>query len=314
MHPSTLAKALVDLSFLGGCILSPLTFAPLLWPRKKILVVCLLSAIGGFLIATGRIRLGEILWPHDFYQHWFLVGAQMTLFIAAGFSLLVLAAADTWKHRDAGSLLLMLWVFGTFIFTGFVNWIINARSLLPLVPAAGILLARRVDELQTTSTRWRPIALALPFAIAGAISLWLTWADTKLANSARTAATVIAQKTRDQPGTVWFTGHWGFQYYMELLGAHPVVVNDPPHRPGDYLAVAGDRAFFELRPRFITSSDVIQVPVNLGITTTESNLGAGFYSSDLGPLPFAFGPVPPERYTLLRLGTKSTANGSGASP
>ncbi len=144
-HASILANALVDFSFVGGCTLPALTFAPFIWPRKKILAVCVLSVLAGFLISTGRIGLGETLGPSDFYRHWFLVGIQLSLFIAAGFSVMALAAADTWKRKNAESLLLMLWVLGTFIFTGFVNWTINARSVLPLIPAAGILLARRVD-------------------------------------------------------------------------------------------------------------------------------------------------------------------------
>jgi hypothetical protein len=62
---------------------------------------------------------------------------------------------------------------------------------------------------------------------------------------------------------------------------------------------------FEVRPEFVASRDVIQIPMRLGITTIQSELGTGFYSSDLGPLPFAIGPVPPERYELIRFGTKS---------
>ncbi|MFZ0277999.1 MAG: glycosyltransferase family 39 protein [Candidatus Sulfotelmatobacter sp.] len=306
-HASILANALVDLSFVGGCALPGLTFAPLIWPRKRILAVCLLSALTGFLISTGRIGLGETLGPSDFYRHWFLVGIQLTLFIAAGFSVMALAAVDAWRRRDADSLLLMLWVLGTFIFTGFVNWTINARSVLPLIPTAGILLARRVDALRAPSMhwRWRPAMLAIPLALAGAVSLWLTWADMELANSARTAAALIEQKTRNQPGTVWFMGHWGFQYYMESFGARAVAVNDPPRRPGDYLAVAESARLFEMRPEFVTSRDVIEIPMRLGVTTAQSQLGAGFYSADTGPLPFAIGPVPPERYELIRLGRKS---------
>ena len=302
---SALAKALVDLSFVGGCTLPALTLAPLLWTRRKIFAVCVASGIAGFVIGVGRIALGEMLWPFDFYPHWFLVGIQLTFFIAAGFSVMALAATDAWKRKDADSLLLMLWVFGTFVFTGFLNWAINARSVLPLIPAAGILLARRVDVLRATSTRWRPAMLAIPLAVAGAVSLWLTCADTELANSARTAAAQIEQKTRNQPGTVWFLGHWGFQYYMESFGARPVVVDDPPQRPGDFLATAGGRLLFEVRPEFVASRDVIQIPMRLGITTIQTELGTGFYSSDLGPLPFAVGQVPPERYELIRLGTRS---------
>jgi 4-amino-4-deoxy-L-arabinose transferase-like glycosyltransferase len=300
---SALAKALVDLSFIGGCTLPALTLAPMVWPRKKLLAVCVASAIAGFLISRGRIGLGEMLWPFDFYRHWFLVGVQLTLFIAAGFSVLMLAAADAWKRKDADSLLLMLWVGGTFIFTGFLNWAINARSVLPLIPAAGILLARRVDMRRATSLRWRPAMLAIPLAVAGAASIWLTWADTELANSARTAATLIEQKTWNHPGTIWFTGHWGFQYYMESFGARAVAVDDPPQRRGDFIAMARNDRLFEMRPEFVGSCDVIQIPMRLGITTIQRELGSGFYSSDLGPLPFAIGPVPPERYELIRLGS-----------
>jgi len=304
---SALATTLVDLSFVGGLILPALTLAPVLWSRKKILAVCVASGIAGFLIAQGRIGLGAMFWPFDFYQHWFLVGTQLTFFIAAGFSVLALAATDAWKNKDADSLLLMLWVFGTFFFTGFLNWAINARSVLPLIPAAAILIARRLDAMQTSSIRWRPAMLAIPLAVAGAVSLWLAWADTELANSARTAATLIEQRTRDQPGKVWFMGHWGFQYYMESFGARPVVVNDPPQGPGDFLAIAERDRLFEIRPEFVSSRDVIQIPMRLGITTVQRELGTGFYSSDLGPLPFAIGPVSPERYELIRLGSKSTS-------
>jgi hypothetical protein len=37
------------------------------------------------------------------------------------------------------------------------------------------------------------------------------------------------------------------------------------------------------------------------LATLNPRLGAGFYLDDWGPLPFAFGRVPPERYVLLEL-------------
>ena len=306
---SIFAKLFVDLSFVGGCMLPALALAPLLWLRRKILAVCGLSAIAAFLLATGRIDLGGMLGPPRFYQHWFSVGIHLTFFIAAGFSLLALATVDAWRHREASSFLLMLWVFGTFIFTGFLNWTINARSVLPLIPAAGILLARRLDgpqpiSLRPTSLRWRPALLAISLAVAGSITLWLTWADAHLGNSARTAADLIERQTHDQPSTVWFTGHWGFQYYMESFGARPVVLDDPPHHSGDFLAVSPQTSLFEIRPNLITATDVIQIPMHLGITTIQGDLGAGFYSFDVGPLPFAIGSRQPERYELIRLGPK----------
>ena len=298
-----LANAFIDLGFVGGCTLPALTLAPFLWRWKKILVVLMVSGIAGFLIGTGQIRLGESVGLRDFHEHTLSVAVHLSLFIAGGFSVMALAATDAWKHRDTDSLLLMLWVFGTFIFTGFVNWSINARSILPLIPAAGILLARRIDALQSASKPWRPATLVIPLALAGAVSIWLTWGDTEMANSARTAARLIEQKTHTQPGTVWFMGHWGFQYYMESFGARPVVVQEPPSRPGDFLAeVENSLSLVDIRPEYISSRDVFRIPIRLGITAMQGKLGAGFYASDVGPLPFAIGRVPDERYELLHLG------------
>jgi hypothetical protein len=300
---SFLANFFVSVGFVGGCTLPALTLAPFLWSRKKILFVLVVSGIAGFLIGTARIGLGGTNGLRDFHAHAVSVGMHSTFFIAVGFSVLALAAADAWKHRDADSLLLMLWVFGTFIFTGFVNWSINARTVLPMIPAAGILLARRIDTMRAASMRWRPAMLGAALALTGAVSIWLTWADTELANSARTAAMLIEQKTRNRPGAVWFMGHWGFQYYMESFGARPVVVQEPPSRPGDYLAeVENSLSLVDIRPEYVTSREVFRLPMRLGISTMQGKLGAGFYASDVGPLPFAIGQVPAERYELLTLG------------
>jgi hypothetical protein len=44
------------------------------------------------------------------------------------------------------------------------------------------------------------------------------------------------------------------------------------------------------------------------VTTMASALDAGFYSSFWGPLPFAFGPVPPESYEFFRLEPRGTVS------
>ena len=43
------------------------------------------------------------------------------------------------------------------------------------------------------------------------------------------------------------------------------------------------------------------------VAPMRRELGAGFYSSSWGPLPFALGYVPPERYLLLRLAPPANA-------
>lgn len=298
---SGLAMGLVGSSFLGGCMLTGLTFAPVLWSRKQILIGSMLTAIAAFPLSSGWLNLGITMAPRDFHERHVWVGVQLAFCIAGGISILALAIADTWKRRDADSLFLLLWVFGTFVFAGFLNWVTNARSILPLLPAAGILLVRRLDAVRTTSPRSFIARRAVPLVVAGILSIWITWGDADLANSERKAATLIAAKTANRSGTVWFEGHWGFQYYMESFGARPIDLNHLSYEAGDSIAFFNNFLLFEVRPEFLASRDIIEIEIPRRTTTLQPKLGAGFYSSEWGPLPFAIGTVPPERYYLVRL-------------
>jgi len=138
--------------------------------------------------------------------------------------------------------------------------------------------------------------------VSGFIGLWISRADAELANSARTAAAICLEKTSGKESTVWFEGHWGFQYYMESRGAHPVDFNDPQAHPGDFIVIpVNNIQLAAIAPQFIASSESFELPLRSGASTICRNLGAGFYSSYWGPLPYAFGPIPPERYVIVRL-------------
>jgi 4-amino-4-deoxy-L-arabinose transferase-like glycosyltransferase len=305
---SGLAKGLVDLSFAGGCALCALTFAPLLWSRKQRLAAGAVSLVAGFSVSLGWVSLGAALSPRDFHERWAVVGLQLAICIAAGISVLALAAADVWKRRDPGGLFLFLWVWGTFIFAGFLNWTNNARSVLPLIPAVGILLARRIEAVGMTASSWLRVKLAIPLIVSGVLSFWIGWADADMANSARSTAGLVASQCAEEnrangSATVWFEGHWGFQYYMQSLGARPVDLEHFEFRPGDFLVIPENGVtLFDVRPSFLASRKVIETKMPSGIATVQGKLGAGFYSSDWGPLPFAIGRVPAERYVLLRFG------------
>jgi len=81
--------------------------------------------------------------PRWFYRNPALVNVQLMLCIAGGISVFALATSDLWTDRDSSSLLLFLWVMGTFLDAVFVHWQVNARALLPLIPATAILIAPR---------------------------------------------------------------------------------------------------------------------------------------------------------------------------
>ena len=296
------SQTLVGLAFAGGCALPVLTCTPLLWSRRKIAAGGLLSGLLALAFFRGWINLGTAYasqnWAHD---HLAWVSIQMLFYMAGGISLFALAIADVRKSKDAASLLLLLWVFGTLVFAIYLNWAVTARSILPMVPAAAILIARRLDQLQLPPALRSPLILIVPLLVSGAVSLWVTSGDKALANTARMMANYIHQTTPNESETVEFEGHWGFQYYMQLFGAHPLERDTDNTHPGDLIVIPLSNANLFDVPEPTTGERSLDVAVNSRVATMSKDLGAGFYASYWGPLPFAICPVPNERYALLRV-------------
>ncbi len=297
-------SGLVGVSYLGGCALPILLFSPFLWNRRQLIAGALAGALAG--LAVGRHWLHPLI--HDPTQHWVWVGVQFAFCVAGGIFVLGLAIADYRKCSDANSMLLALWVFGTFFFAAFLNWTVNARSLLPLIPAAAILLARRLDLAEDASrlrsTRWSTKMsagrLVAPLALSAMISLSIAWGDMAFANSGRTMASFIHQQSQNQTRTVLFEGHWGFQYYMQLFGARPVQYDKFAFQSGDLVVTPQNTtSTFPIPPQFVAAQEILQIDPHTHAATMA--LGAGFYSSVWGPLPFSFGRVPSEPYLFVRL-------------
>jgi 4-amino-4-deoxy-L-arabinose transferase-like glycosyltransferase len=291
---SYLTLALVGMSFAGGAALSALTLAPLVWQRKQI-VIGLVVAAG----ATLTLMLNPAVAARP--QPW-LIASQLLLFSFSGLSLLALALSDYWSRRDAESALLGLWIVGTLVFTIFVNWSINVRSVLPLIPAAGILLARRFPRDDAGFSRRMQTGAAIALGVSGIVSIWVAAGDAALANVARDAAATVTQKLQGETGTLWFEGHWGFQYYMELRQAQAVNLSDPKLNPGDWVVLPlHNTDIVPVGSDFIDSRQTYEFPVRTWSTTMNWERGAGFYSFLFGPMPFALGPVPPEPYSLYHI-------------
>jgi hypothetical protein len=289
---------LIGLAFTGGCLASVLFYLPLLWPPRM-----LLGAVGlaGALLALAATiaRLGS----HPLFGERSWDGAivlQAILLLLSGIGVLALALSDLWKHRDADACLLFLWWAGTLAFGVSLNWVINGRSLLPLAPVVGILVARRMDLLRGPSAMtWRE---AWPLVPASVLALAVTAADCRQAEADRDAALAIGKTCCGQPGTLWFEGHWGFQYYLQQCGGVPVNVEDPRFMRGDFLAQPGNNYGVSFIPSPETTEDILTIeePSFPGLTTFNEERGVGFYTHVSGPFPFLFGPVPPVHYCLVR--------------
>lgn len=299
---STVAMTIIGLSFAGGCALVGWTFVAFLWPRAHLVIGIVISGFAALAVVMGWINMGLQIGGGLSERFHLLTGIQLFLCVGGGLALLALAIRDFGKHRDADSLFLCLWIVGTFLFAAFVNYTVNARSVLPLIPPSGIVLARRLDELRLAQGRRIDTYVAMILLACGCFSLWITAGDSSLANSGRTAAMLAMEKTRGKTGTVWFEGHWGFQYYMQSLGARPVDFANPQIGSGNFVVMPENNIQLQDIPsQYVASHDSIVIPQDTGATTISHQLGAGFYSSYWGPLPYAVGPVQPERYSIVQL-------------
>ncbi len=274
------AQIFVGLAFTGGCL-----FAPLLHIPRKFLF----AALGIFATSS----LFYFLVPID--PQWAL-GANVTavcwegvLFAGIGLGIVGLAIVDLARNRDDQSLLLFIWLMGTFAFATFFNWSITARTILPMTPVAAILVVRQL-ELR----RWAIVATAL-------VSLLVATADYRQANTAREASRNFAQRFQSEPGKVWFQSHWGFQYYMQQWGATPLNSRDSEITSGDIMTIPANNTLTIAIPRDkVFAPEEVNFATMPFITTMGRGTGASFYSSIRGPIPWAIDRVPPEMYYVAR--------------
>jgi 4-amino-4-deoxy-L-arabinose transferase-like glycosyltransferase len=290
-------QLLAGLAFTGGCVASALFLGPVVLRRGQLWIPIVVAAVlAGVLIAGAGPEL-----PGD-RASTLSAGAlaQVALWSAVGVGVLLLAIHDLRVTREPAALLLLLWVGGTLVFASWVNWTVNGRSVLPLVPAVGILLARAGERW---GARERPVALAL--SAAGALAFAVTWADGRLADSARDAARELVEyqglvgSHGEEPGRLTFQGHWGFQHYAQEAGLAPLALDRDRLEPGDRVVLPGNNT--NVHPLPDTHGAVVgtlRMPVPSFLSTLSREAGAGFHSSTWGPLPFAFGAVEDELYEV----------------
>jgi 4-amino-4-deoxy-L-arabinose transferase-like glycosyltransferase len=297
------ARGIVGLAFAGGCLLPLLFFAPFLWRPKTLLaggvgIAGLWLAMFPLWNSLGLINSASLGGP-ELYKNWYFL-LQIALLTAGGLHLLLLAATEVWQKRDLNSMALALWIIGGFFSAAVLNFAINGRGMLLIVPAAAILLVRRLEAARGASLAGG--RLLWPLIPAAAITLSVVIADYQLANADRTAAEQIALKYKSASHQLWFEGH-AMQYYLEKLGGRPIDVQRSSLQPGDMIVIPESGTFFPLPPGSVGWVDHVQFArfswMNL-MGGTE-NGAAGFYGANWGPIPFAFGKLPPQPYCLVKV-------------
>ncbi len=289
---SRINSGLIALAFTGGCLAAAVLFAPLLWRRRMPAVFAGTAGLAIIALLAGGMMPRHYDWFQGASRT--LVELQVVFWAAGGISVLALAGADVFRRRDACSWLLVLWVFGTFLFTAFFNWTVNGRSLLPMAPAVGILIARRLEQNGLSSRNPFPRGAMFCLIASAALAFLVAQSDFLLAVATRQSARLVCANYKSSAGNLWFQGHWGFQYYMEQAGAWALDVKHSRLRPGDTLALPMNNVAFPLNMQNMVLQETFSGSGPRWFSTWNTPIGAGFYAASWGPLPFAAGRTRPE--------------------
>jgi hypothetical protein len=227
--------------------------------------------------------------------------AQLAFWGAGGLIVIALAASDVRRRWTPDSALLLLWTAGALLFAVLINWTVSGRNILPMLPAAMILLTRRLEARADAGLagplRWRWLPIALSLAVAFAVAR----ADWQLADSARQAASLLTSELKPRSSAIAFEGHWGFQYYMEEQGAVALDRSDLRIAANEAVIVPAENVnLFGLPGNLAAMETVHTLPAAKWISVMDPDDGAGYYSDAAGPLPFVFCAAGPQYYLVYR--------------
>ena len=137
-------------------------------------------------------------------------------------------AAHGWRHeRTWQCAVILLWLVGTLGFTVAFSPFMAVRHILPAVPPILLLLGHSFGRL--ASRRWATVALAVTASLGGALAV----SDYEYADVYRQCAPEVASSL-PAGSNVWFTGHWGWQWYAERAGMRQYDRLRPGIAKGDY--------------------------------------------------------------------------------
>lgn len=303
-----IAKGMTGLFFTGGCFISVFFLSWSLWRRSTLAIVALGAAAFVFYYILKLVPNG-LQYNYDKSLDWLFI-VQCYFFFISGTGVLLLSFSDLSQHRDSDSLLLFLWIVGTYVFSCFFNWTVSGRSVLPIFPAVGILLARRIERSRLQQDMPTAGYLLLPLTLSLIVSILVVWADYRWADTVRREAAELGTMYKDKFGSLWFQGHWGFQYYMEMQGSKALDSVNSPIAPGDIVVNPTNNTNVNQLPQDRFGLIHVDRVASLSWLSTSNRLtGAGFYSSLFGPLPFVIDWVPEQEYSVF-LVLKKNANKS----
>ncbi|MBI5242326.1 MAG: glycosyltransferase family 39 protein [Elusimicrobia bacterium] len=194
------------------------------------------------------------------------------------------------------------WVLSASMLQLAVYWSVMSRAILFLLPPLVFWMAEVLENEWSGEKLRRLYGLSLAGTLALTLSLAL--ADYRCASAQASMARQMSEDYISKGRKVWFTGHWGLQYYMERSGAAALDWSKggwDETKPGDMVltSVVNSNQLVPKRP-LLSNVRTISVgfPVPLRLLSGFDGQGA-FYSSSFGFLPFSLSREPLEEFRIV---------------
>jgi hypothetical protein len=196
----------------------------------------------------------------------------------------------------------LVWILGTISVTAVGAPFVAVRYLLPLHPPLALLIFR------SPLTRFGRAATTRTVAVCLGLSALLAWTDFRWAAVYPTFVNEIRDRFAGR--TVYFTGHWGWQWYAEQAGFQAWDARTIDAPAGSVLLIA-QRAdptpFHEAIARRLRQIDERTVPAHpLRLTTwcflRSSPIWYRFYGGNYPHLPWGLTSEPTERFLVFEVG------------
>ncbi len=199
-------------------------------------------------------------WPH-------LVGAapEQPLFLLLGLGTVASVAVVAWRLWNRGGRedrFLVVWLLVEIASFAALSPFLAARRVLGVSVVALLVCARATSRGLGPG---RALAAVRVPAIAGiALGLLFTASEYADALAVRESVGLVEREMRalgadPERETVWFAGHWGFQFYAERAGMRPVAPGTSRIRRGDWIIVPegipSQRFVAEGRPFLVSRVD-----------------------------------------------------------
>jgi hypothetical protein len=236
------------LSLLGGTALFPAMLSGVGLGAGRRLLACAALAAGLAVAGIALLPPPPIFEAEGFFARTIAYNPELLIFLPLGLLVaiaLVSISARALRSGDATDRVLASWIALETAAYFLISPYPAVRRVAGLGVAATLLAARaasaRRDQLDARAGV--RIAAALGAALAALFfAADLSDARAREAMAARLVERMPRLRTGAPGETVWYSGHWELQYYLERAGMQPVIASRSYLRPGDWLILSDGTA------------------------------------------------------------------------